>query len=589
MSSFLSRIKRRPSADSPEISVVVVSYNMRREIPRTLQSLSVPYQRNIGSSEFEIVLVDNGSEQTWSEQDFADLDATIRIVNLGNATASPAPAVNRGLAEARGRLVGVLIDGARMVTPGLLDEARRAARLYPRPIVATLGFHLGFEHQSVNIAKGYDSEVENRLLASIGWPQDGYRLFGISVLNPSSAWGWFRPITESNALFLPAELWKELGGYDEAFRLPGGGLANLDVYKRALALPETQLVMLLGEGNFHQVHGGVSSNSPQSRWNLWHDEYKRIRGRDYEPPNARAVYFGNVDPAALRHLDISVRAARQGTGDTVSDYIELLKKALLNETNLELELAFLKARDMAGGRAAYNEAELLNAAAAGDDLERLRQARSEGRLLDRNLANMPQGYTMVGRRRMDNVQFCVERALNQGIPGDLVECGVWKGGACIFMRGILKAHGVADRKVWVADSFRGLPPPAAETDDGLDLSRSKFPQLAISQDRVRSYFELFGLLDDQVRFLPGWFSESLPAAPIERIAVLQLDGDLYSSTMDVFSSLYDRVSPGGFIIVDDYGVLPQCARATDDFRREHAITSPIERVDIAGVFWRKEF
>lgn len=568
---------------------MVVSYNMRREILRTVRSLSVPYQRDITRTEYEIILVDNGSQQPWTERDFADPDAGLRIVNLRNATSSPVPAVNRGLREARGKLVGVLIDGARMVTPGLLDACRRAACLYPRPIVATLGFHLGFEHQVVSVPKGYNQEVEDRLLRSIDWPKDGYRLFEISVLNASCAWGWFQPIAESNALFMPAAMWNELGGYDEAFQLAGGGLANLDIYERALALPESQLVMLLGEGNFHQVHGGISSNSPKSGWDLWHEDYKRIRGRDYRVPDAKAVYFGAVEGAGLGHLDYSIRAARHKTGDTPSPYIELLKKVLLNETNLELELAFLTARDAARRCGTYDESELLDVSRLGDRLERLRQSRAEGRLLDGNLSNMPQGYTMIGRRRMDNVQFCVESVLNQGIPGDLVECGVWKGGACIFMRGILKAYGIGDRSVWVVDSFCGVPPPAPETDEGLDLSQSKFPQLAIPLDRVKSYFALFGLLDDQVRFLAGWFSDTLPAAGIERISVLRLDGDLYSSTMDVFRNLYDKVSPGGFIIVNDYGVLPQCARATDEFRAARGITTPIERVDTTGIFWRKEF
>jgi glycosyltransferase involved in cell wall biosynthesis len=510
MLSFLSSFRHSPAMPPPDLSVVVVSYNMRREIPRTLRSLSVPYQRNIARAEYEIILVDNGSEQAWTEHDFAGLDAGLRIINLRDVTPSPAPAVNRGLREARGTLVGVLIDGARMVTPGMLDACRRAAGLYPRPIVATLGFHLGFEHQSVSIPKGYTREVEDRLLKSIDWPQDGYRLFEISVFNASCAWGWFRPIAESNALFMPAALWNELHGYDEAFQLAGGGLANLDLYERALALPGTQLVVLLGEGNFHQVHGGIASNSPSSGWDLWHEEYRRIRGRDYQVPHAEPVYFGSVESAGLGHLDYSVRAARQKTGDTASAYIELLKKVLRNETNLA----------------------------------------------------SPQGYAMIGRRQMDNVQFCVESVLNQGIPGDLVECGVRKGGAGIFMRGILRAHGSRDRNVWVADS------PAA--------------------DRVKSCFESFDLLDDQVRFLPGEVSDTLAGAGIERISVLRLDGDLYSSAMDVFRALYDKVSPGGFIIVNCYGVVPECARATDEFRAERGITTPIERIDSAGVFWRKE-
>jgi O-methyltransferase len=217
---------------------------------------------------------------------------------------------------------------------------------------------------------------------------------------------------------------------------------------------------------------------------------------------------------------------------------------------------------------------------------KLAEARTLGRFVDRTFANMPQCYTLIGRKRMDHLQLCVETVLKQGVPGDLIECGVWKGGACIFMRGILRAHGVTDRNVWLADSFQGLPTPGAP-DEGLDLSQAACPQLAISLDRVKSYFQLFDLLDDQIRFLPGWFSETLPSAPIDRLAVLRLDGDLYSSTMDVLDNLYDKVSPGGFVIVDDYGALPQCARAIDQFRATRGITAQIEPIDWTGVFWRK--
>jgi len=140
----------------------------------------------------------------------------------------------------------------------------------------------------------------------------------------------------------------------------------------------------------------------------------------------------------------------------------------------------------------------------------------------------------------------------------------------------------------VVDSFCGLP-AAGPHDEGLDLSRDRFPQLAISVERVKAHFDLFGLLDGQVEFLPGWFSDTLPRAPIERIAVLRLDGDLYSSTMEALTNLYDKVSPGGFIIIDDYGALPQCARAVEEFRAARGVTAPIDPIDATGVFWRKGF
>ena len=199
------------------------------------------------------------------------------------------------------------------------------------------------------------------------------------------------------------------------------------------------------------------------------------------------------------------------------------------------------------------------------------------------------GYTMIGLQRMENLRMCVERALQEGVPGDLVETGVWKGGATIFMRAILKAYGITDRRVWVADSFAGLPPPDAEKypADAGDTHHEFSEQLAISLERVQANFARFGLLDDQVRFLKGWFRDTLPSAPIERIAVLRLDGDMYESTMDGLVHLYPKLSPGGFLIVDDYGYIESCRQAVADYRRQHNITDEIIPVDWTGVYWRR--
>jgi len=199
------------------------------------------------------------------------------------------------------------------------------------------------------------------------------------------------------------------------------------------------------------------------------------------------------------------------------------------------------------------------------------------------------GYTMIGLKRLDNVQYAIETSIKEGIPGDIVECGVWRGGCTIFMRAILKVNGVTDRTVWALDSFEGMPKPkpslfAADKGKGYDLSFSKY--LSVSLEGVKQSFAQFGLLDDQVKFIKGWFRDTLPAAPIRRIAVLRADGDLYESTIQILDNLYDKVSPGGFVIIDDYGAWPPCRKAVEDFRRKRNIHAALEQIDWSGVYWR---
>lgn len=197
-------------------------------------------------------------------------------------------------------------------------------------------------------------------------------------------------------------------------------------------------------------------------------------------------------------------------------------------------------------------------------------------------------HTMIGVPRLDNLQDCVTDVLRRGMPGDLIEAGVWRGGATIFMRAILKAYGVTDRLVWVADSFEGLP----EADAGKhpydhQLGLHKAAALAVSLEEVRQNFERYGLLDDQVRFLKGWFRDALPQAPIERLAVLRVDGDHYESTMEALSSLYPLLSIGGYVIVDDYHAVEGCDRAVSEFRARHAIADELILIPGAGAWWQR--
>jgi O-methyltransferase len=197
-------------------------------------------------------------------------------------------------------------------------------------------------------------------------------------------------------------------------------------------------------------------------------------------------------------------------------------------------------------------------------------------------------HTMIGWHRLLNLQNCVEQILAENVPGDLIEAGVWRGGAIIFMRAMLKAYNVRDRLIWGADSFQGLPAPdpVRYGADAGDMAHT-WRELSISLSEVRANFEKYGLLDEQVRFLPGWFRETLPAAPIEQLSLIRLDGDMYESTYVALENLYPKLSRGGFLIVDDYGALPSCRQAVTDFRQTAGIAEEIIPIDWTGVYWRR--
>jgi hypothetical protein len=203
--------------------------------------------------------------------------------------------------------------------------------------------------------------------------------------------------------------------------------------------------------------------------------------------------------------------------------------------------------------------------------------------------------SMLPLARMNNLQECIVDVVSRGVPGDLIETGVWRGGATIFMRAVLKILDVEDRIVWAADSFEGLPEPDAEKFP-LEAKAFKsaamtkyYKHLAVGLDEVKRNFDAYGMLDDRVRFLKGWFKDTLPSAPIGPLAIMRLDGDYYESTMDALSALYDKLSVGGYVIIDDYGedTWTYCRKAVEEFRGARGITDPLVRVDKPCAFWRK--
>ena len=267
---------------------------------------------------------------------------------------------------------------------------------------------------------------------------------------------------------------------------------------------------------------------------------------------------------------------RDGSLEGVRDlYLDLLAKALTHTLYHEIDQAEVPdeikealAEEMATAEDAWLIGEPEIARAQGRDWPALAQ-------------------TMVGLDRLGNVRHCVEQVIADDVPGDLIEAGVWRGGVGILMRAVLKAHGVSNRDIWLADSFQGLPPPKDDYPaDAGDRSHA-MDQLSVTADEVRENFRRYGLLDKRLHFVEGWFADTLPGLKGRTWSVIRLDGDMYESTMDGLTNLYPGLSPGGFLIIDDYG-LPACREAVEDYRSEHGITEPIEEIDWVGAFWRRD-
>ena len=218
-----------------------------------------------------------------------------------------------------------------------------------------------------------------------------------------------------------------------------------------------------------------------------------------------------------------------------------------------------------------------------EDLDRRRKRRLEG--LDWPAV----AHSMTGYKRLQNLTDCVIDVLRNGVEGDLIETGVWRGGSCILMQGLIKAAGETDRRVFVADSFEGLPPPDEEkypADQG-DKLFMRTAQLGVSLEAVKENFAAYDLLDPNVVFLKGWFKDTLPDLDADKFAIVRLDGDMYESTIQALDALYPKLSPGGYLIVDDFGAVEGCRKAITDYRKDHKIDDEIVKIDSTGVYWQK--
>lgn len=270
--------------DSVDLSVVVVFHAMEREAERTLHSLSRAYQLDIDDLSYEVIAVDNGSPAgNRLSRDFVEgFGAEFRLLDMGDdAPPSPTVALNRGIAESRGSAVALMIDGAHVLSPRVLALGMKGLDTYAPAVVAAQQWYVGPGQQPEMVDAGYDQAAEDSLFDSINWPVDGYLLFNISHFIGDR--DWFDGVVESNCLFAPRDLLEQVGGFDESFSVPGGGYANLDLYERLGATPGVTVASLLGEGTFHQVHGGTTTNDGERddrRAKLvgYGDDYEAARG-----------------------------------------------------------------------------------------------------------------------------------------------------------------------------------------------------------------------------------------------------------------------------------------------------------------------
>lgn len=277
------------------LSVVVISYNIKRELPRTIFSLSPKFQKDIDPEKYEVIVVDNGSDILPDVNAFKDFGLDIRLFSVTNPTSSPSRAINIGIKNSYGEFISIFIDGARLASPGLLSSTLEALHISNKVVVGSYGRYLGMKYQRDNMLLGYNQMSEDKMLSEINWKNNGYKLFEHSVFDESSGDFWLDPIAESNSITMSRECWNELGGYSEEFISAGGGFVNLDTWKRACNLPNIKPVVLLGEATFHQFHNGVATNAHKNspRPLQFHNEYIKIRGEKYSKHQS-LFFYGRI-------------------------------------------------------------------------------------------------------------------------------------------------------------------------------------------------------------------------------------------------------------------------------------------------------
>jgi glycosyltransferase involved in cell wall biosynthesis len=288
-----------------DLSVIIIFYNMCREAKRTLYSLTKEYQQGIDDISYEVIAIDNCSTKPLNNSFVEEFGEDFRYEYFDTNVSSPCQALNYGARIARGNLITLCIDGARIFSPGILHYSILASRIYKKPFIYTLGMHIGHKPQNFLAEENYSQSDEDSLMASIDWIKDGYSLFEISAAALSSGNGYFSNLSESNCVTMLHSTYQEMGGFNEEFTSVGGGIANLDFFNRANMIEDINPILLLGEATFHQFHGGTATNVPLKHhpWEKMLEEYQSIYGKPYKSIFISPTYFGNIHPRCYRLLE----------------------------------------------------------------------------------------------------------------------------------------------------------------------------------------------------------------------------------------------------------------------------------------------
>lgn len=309
----------------PVVSFVLIVYDMPRQAENTARSLLTDYQRGATAADYEVVIVENESGNHMDPDFIRRLPGNFTYHLRKETRPTPIHAINFGIGQSRGANVCVMIDGARVLTPGIVKNTILGHRLSDLAVVTVPGYHLGHELQQKAVGSGYNEDTEQRLMASIEWPADGYRLFDIACFSGSCAAGFYLPHSESNCISMPRRMWDDLGGYDARFDMRGGGVVNLDLFKRACEYPGAVHVFLHGEGTFHQFHGGVTTGGEDAETrqkfiDAIMAQYEEIRGRKYESPATHPIYLGEVSDHALKFVSVSAAKKMERIGETAEPH-----------------------------------------------------------------------------------------------------------------------------------------------------------------------------------------------------------------------------------------------------------------------------